>query len=173
MVCTKCLLDFPESRFSVRSDCPGKPLRKQCRSCISKMAWDNIRKNPLRYASILAYSRKYSRKYKKKNREEVLRKMRERARRNRPAMNEYKRKFRKTEVYKSWYERYKQKNKIKFDARKVLRDSVYRGKIIRKPCMRCGSKTMVEGHHPDYSKPLDVLWLCRKHHQELHLSTRS
>ena len=42
-----------------------------------------------------------------------------------------------------------------------------RGKIPRKPCLVCGSKN-VEKHHPDYSKPLEVIWMCRKHHLELH-----
>lgn len=27
---------------------------------------------------------------------------------------------------------------------------------------------MVQCHHKDYSKPLDVIWLCLKHHRELH-----
>lgn len=26
----------------------------------------------------------------------------------------------------------------------------------------------VEAHHPDYSRPLDVVWLCNKHHREAH-----
>lgn len=36
-----------------------------------------------------------------------------------------------------------------------------------KPCMVCGDKK-VHGHHPDYSKQLDVMWLCAAHHQEWH-----
>lgn len=41
-----------------------------------------------------------------------------------------------------------------------------RGKIKRKRCRICGKKAHM--HHPDYSKPLEIEWLCRKHHLELH-----
>lgn len=44
------------------------------------------------------------------------------------------------------------------------------GEIIRQPCSVCGKKYRVHGHHPDYSKPLDVIWLCRKHHKQIHLA---
>lgn len=38
--------------------------------------------------------------------------------------------------------------------------------ITRMPCIKCGRKA--QAHHEDYNKPLDVIWLCPKHHQELH-----
>lgn len=42
-----------------------------------------------------------------------------------------------------------------------------RGKIEQFPCQICGNPNS-EMHHTDYDKPLEVLWLCRIHHLELH-----
>lgn len=38
----------------------------------------------------------------------------------------------------------------------------------RKRCSVRGCKKKAERHHPDYSKPKEIIWLCRKHHKELH-----
>lgn len=38
-----------------------------------------------------------------------------------------------------------------------------KGVIKKLPCEECGS-TIVDAHHDDYSKPLEVRWLCRQHH---------
>ena len=44
-----------------------------------------------------------------------------------------------------------------------------RGKKIKKqPCEVCGSTTRTHGHHEDYTKPFDVIWLCPKHHSQWH-----
>ncbi len=56
-------------------------------------------------------------------------------------------------------------------ARIALHCAVSSGKVIRKPCIVCGS-TDSEGHHDDYSLPLDVVWLCPKHHAERHRAMR-
>ena len=52
-------------------------------------------------------------------------------------------------------------------ARGLLHNAVARGKIQKKPCEVCGA-LKVDAHHPDYAKPLQVHWLCRKHHMEYH-----
>ena len=45
--------------------------------------------------------------------------------------------------------------------------AIKRGDIIRCPCEVCG-ETRSQAHHHDYSKPLEVKWLCAKHHRQLH-----
>ncbi len=41
------------------------------------------------------------------------------------------------------------------------------GKTKKGPCSICGA-LKTEGHHPDYSKPMEVLWLCGQHNKEEH-----
>lgn len=57
--------------------------------------------------------------------------------------------------------------KKKAIARSYLKTYVKRGKVVKLPCEICGSERS-EAHHEDYDKPLEVVWLCREHHLELH-----
>jgi ribosomal protein S27AE len=52
-------------------------------------------------------------------------------------------------------------------ARSTANVAVRRGVLKREPCSKCGEK-IAEKHHHDYSKPLDVTWLCRKCHMQEH-----
>ncbi len=51
-------------------------------------------------------------------------------------------------------------------ARMAAHSATQSGRLVRQPCF-CGV-TRAEGHHPDYSRPLEVEWLCRRHHVERH-----
>ncbi len=59
----------------------------------------------------------------------------------------------------------------KVKARWKTRDAIKQGKLVRQLCEVCGN-TKSEAHHDDYSKPLDVRWLCKKHHTEVHRGPR-
>jgi hypothetical protein len=38
--------------------------------------------------------------------------------------------------------------------------------------MVCGTQDRVQAHHEDYSRPLDVVWLCPTHHKARHREMR-
>lgn len=56
-------------------------------------------------------------------------------------------------------------------AREAVGNALKYGKLIRQPCRACGV-TKVHAHHHDYERPLDVQWLCPKHHMMLHARLR-
>lgn len=59
-------------------------------------------------------------------------------------------------------------NRTRRKAHVALNNAIRDGRLHRMPCAICGDAE-VEGHHPDYSAPLDVVWLCNKHHVQLHV----
>jgi len=60
----------------------------------------------------------------------------------------------------------------KISARIQLHNAIRKGTVERQPCEVCGDPKS-EGHHFDYTKPLEVRWLCRKHHREIENQTRT
>lgn len=57
--------------------------------------------------------------------------------------------------------------RLRANARSYANVYLRRGKLKKKPCERCGDPK-VQMHHEDYSQPLQVKWLCRKCHLQLH-----
>lgn len=55
----------------------------------------------------------------------------------------------------------------KYLARTAAGNALRDGRIRKEPCYFCGSTTDCEMHHPDYSKPLRVYWLCRICHRKM------
>jgi hypothetical protein len=61
------------------------------------------------------------------------------------------------------------KYQYKQNARIILNMAVNSGLLTRpKICSKCKLKGIIEGHHPDYKKPLKVKWWCKKCHCKYH-----
>lgn len=63
--------------------------------------------------------------------------------------------------------RYQLKHPDKKKAQIKASNWIRLGKIKKCPCIICGEKK-AHGHHNDYSKPLELTWLCQEHHQAWH-----
>ena len=63
--------------------------------------------------------------------------------------------------------RSRKENPEKWSARAAVARAVRAGAVVRLPCVICGNPKS-QAHHEDYSRPLDVTWLCFKHHREAH-----
>lgn len=63
----------------------------------------------------------------------------------------------------------------KIRARKAVNHAVAAGVIVPGSCEQCGASP-AQGHHDDYTKPLDVRWLCAgchsRHHNQKHALTK-
>lgn len=61
------------------------------------------------------------------------------------------------------------KHREKQNARAQIQYALKTGKITKpKICSSCHEEKEIHGHHEDYSKPLDVTWLCRSCHSDRH-----
>jgi len=67
--------------------------------------------------------------------------------------------------------RWSKRNPHKIRAQRLARAAVLSGKIPKLPCEICGNPS-AQAHHDDYSRPIDVRWLCVKHHAEHHVRAR-
>ena len=65
--------------------------------------------------------------------------------------------------------KWRKNNPIKKSASIMVNNAVRDGRLIKlDECESCGSKNRIHGHHCDYSKPLEVMWLCPKCHNDWH-----
>lgn len=147
-VCRRCNVEKPFSDFYKHSEMRDGYLNK-CKSCFKSEMVENRNRNIERY-------REY-------DRQRAMLPHRVQARR------EYIRSERGKEVRKEVAERYRAKYPLKYAAHKITSNAIRDGKLKpRKTCSVCRKKGEIHGHHDDYTKPLDVRWLCLSCHVKWH-----
>jgi hypothetical protein len=76
------------------------------------------------------------------------------------------------EIRRKAKQAWKERNPGKRKAETVLSNALRDGKIQKASCAACKKNpiphTKVHAHHSDYTKPLDVTWLCPVHHKAWH-----
>lgn len=114
----------------------------------------------------------------KKHRAENLEKVREydRSRGNEKHRVEARQEYRKTqhgrERLREGQRRWSRRNAEKRRAHNATRKALLSGKITKGECEVCHAEENIEAHHADYSKPLEVQWLCNRCHADLHKEMR-
>lgn len=147
----KCLK--PLSEFK---NCGGKKAHlffSWCRPCERKWHRDYAAR-----PEVKEKNRIKRKKYASENRERLLAK---------------KRAYSKTEAGKISLKKSNDKSRKKYPdrhkARKYFYNNVLRkGFKVPEKCQQCGEGGKIQGHHFDYSKPLEVVWLCIDCHKKVH-----
>lgn len=150
--CSNCREFKNDSEFYQRSS--DGNLRSRCKSCLSEKARQNHLTNPKKI---------------------LLRKNRKKKEKN-PIPWHIRNPEKRAEVIKRYNDTHKRELKEQMDilrfkfpkkwkARAMVGNAIKMGRLSKQPCEVCGTEK-VEAHHKDYEKPLEVNWLCRKHHVE-------
>lgn len=110
----------------------------------------------------------------------------------------WKKQFKTNEEYNAWYRDYRAKNRKKMrlynkqynsnwrkdngyhnenkwrknnpekvEAQKEVHRTLRKGIILKRACLMC-NLTRTVAHHPNYKKPLQVVWVCKPHHHQIH-----
>jgi hypothetical protein len=89
------------------------------------------------------------------------------------ARKEYQRTAAFAESHKAAAKRWRDRHPERRSAHVALDNAVRDGRVTPWPACaipECDCKP--EAHHADYSRPLDVVWLCTRHHKETHKMAR-
>ena len=108
-----------------------------------------------RHKEIRDEQRRYWEQYSSSNQEHLKQKSRQYRKCNGDKLSSYKK-------------QYASNNGPKVSAKNIVRSYILTGRLVKLPCEVCG-KNPADAHHDDYQKPLDVRWLCRKHHKAWHV----
>ena len=147
--CKKCGEEKPASQF-YKHPRSADGLDCSCKECRKKAVRENRRKNA-----------EYYREY------DAMRFRRDQHRRD--AIKAYAKTKAGRESHKKASAKWRSANPEKRAAHVILGNRLRDGKITKPDkCQECGATGRIHGHHEDYSKPLEVDWLCPSCHAKRH-----
>jgi len=148
--CIKCKKNKPKDCFYKHSMMKDGYLN-ECKECTKERS-RNERNNNIDY--VRNYDRERGKLLKRKNNCKIY------------ALNNPE----KIKIHKLKWEN---NNKYKRLAQNKLSNAIRDGKIIKpKQCSKCNKTNNIQGHHFDYSKPLEVIWVCPQCHANIHKSLK-
>lgn len=86
---------------------------------------------------------------------------------NRERLLELRRKYNNSAKGKKVKAAYQKRNLHKAKAHVKVYEALKKGLLVKKYCYFC-EREPTEAHHEDYTKPLDVIWMCRRCHRAYH-----
>jgi hypothetical protein len=181
--CPRCQNFKASSEYYKSKHCSDR-LSSYCKKCSLSYVkhWRHNKDaspRPLLTAKEKAEHRRvYGRRYYAANREKILSYAKDYhqthkeeygrwVRANRDKLNTWKRKDRQArpDYYNAIKARHRARHKDRQLARQWLYNELRTGRLTPKPCEICNTTERLEGHHPDYSRPKYVRWLCFDHHR--------
>ncbi len=141
--CKKCKKNLPLSEYS-RDKRLSDGHRNDCKNCLKEI----------------------------RNRPDRKQKEREWQRRNMGRYAETRKNYRNSHKSEEAIRmnKYRKNNRYKINTHQRVYVAIRDGKLVKpSKCSECGQHGLVQGHHEDYSKPLEVVWLCPKCHKSRHL----
>jgi hypothetical protein len=177
--CWRCKEEKDESEYGKNKN-QKDGLWGYCKPCVSEMGKAERTKRP-------DYFREKSKQYREKNadkwketcRKNYLKYQEEKKNQQRKYYWENQQEIRKkankrnqTPEVRAKRKEYRQRTKERFSethpAHKMVMYAIKLGLLMRpENCELCKKECRPEGHHNDYSKPLEVIWVCRQCHRNL------
>lgn len=159
LTCSKCDETLPTTAFSKHRGNTGRGgYSYSCKKCVKEyqtLNKDSILKNHKDWLS--------------NNKQRVRDKANEWAKNNVDKVRDQRRRSRVTcaDHIREYRSEYRKANGYKIACHVAVSKAVGSGELVKLPCEICGN-VKANAHHEDYSKPLEVVWLCQHHHVERH-----
>lgn len=151
-------------------------MKKLCRSCGMEKSLSDFYSHPATADGVTAKCKECTKSAVRSNRAKNIEhyKAFDKARSMRKDRVDARKAYQSTEAGKEAMRQARNRYQLKAPERRAahvaLGNAVRDGRVIPWPVCaipECACET-VHAHHPDYSRPLDVVWLCSSHHREAH-----